>query len=153
MKRKYDPSGMTIEAADQIREIIDDLRRENEGLKATHAQLVEALQQIIDGYSIETVAKARAALALAAGERGDATGAPDVPVRFEVDTDGEATGGIQFFCSEQCREIAPNAEWNPVYQNGMQPLLDIEPETVCENCGKLVTPPAEIARLRELAVR
>lgn len=73
-------------------------------------------------------------------------------VKFEIEADGSYSGGVLFFCSTECRSIAPlPSTESRTFQDGTQPLTDLEPETVCDNCGKLITPPEKLAELREFA--
>ena len=60
-------------------------------------------------------------------------------VIYHLDEDGEANGQIEFFCSSECRQQSPyfNADATAI---GDQSKVDIEPETVCETCNKLVAP-------------
>lgn len=76
----------------------------------------------------------------------------EIPVKFEREADGSYSGGVMFFCSTDCRSIAPIPSiGDRTYEDGNQPLTDVEPETVCDNCGKMVTPPEKLAALREFA--
>lgn len=76
----------------------------------------------------------------------------EFPVYFELDSsepDAEATGGVHFFCSNECRAVAPTAGYGTPFKAGEQPETELADGTVCETCGKLLTAPEGVTELRE----
>ena len=58
------------------------------------------------------------------------------PAIFELDDNGEATGSVKFYCSEQCATLAPQQiDFDfPRYSDGQS--ADWIDGTVCETCGR-----------------
>jgi hypothetical protein len=71
------------------------------------------------------------------------------PVYFELEDPNQYSGGVHFFCSEQCREIAPTAEYNCNIKAGTQSESEMEAGTTCENCGKYLIAPEGVSELRQ----
>lgn len=77
------------------------------------------------------------------------TRAKEWPVYFELEAPECYSGGVHFFCSEQCREIAPTAGYAALIEAGVQLESEMEAGTVCESCGKYLIAPAGVSELRD----
>lgn len=63
-----------------------------------------------------------------------------VPVLYEIDERGEATGQVHYFCSEKCRDL-----FEAIFESGKVSKgeltvgsPEIEDGTVCDECGNVV---------------
>lgn len=63
-----------------------------------------------------------------------------LPVLYEIDADGEATGTIHFYCSAACRETFDGEMLNDAVRVIAGNDCDAIDQTVCEGCGIPVTP-------------